>query len=316
MLAGIALALKADMRRHGFSALLLVMGTAVLFAIWGYAQQFTQASIRRRVMISEGGKRALHRANEALKSILRFIFMHVNESEDGKKQVSLREQLRSLRPGEVAELSFDYQLDADIKQQHRMPSRVASVEVRAYLTGLNPGSPGKPPLTPEEYRAFIKKWRNVPGRSVEREQEREKLYGDWSPATAEGNLEVMVTGSTDVSGVRIYRELSVRKRFILSMSPYPVLFAEESGLGLGSIVQISPIDLSRTIRGFRKSLTELRKLDASRGDPGIPPGQGYAKGQGPQRLPESIPKKFNEFQAKEKAKKARNAPQDSKGQAR
>lgn len=152
------------MRRHGFSALLLVMGAAFLLMIWALAQQFTQSSIRRRVRISEGGRRALLQATTAIEEGIDAVLSTVNDGDPDDTELSadLGAQLRELAPGEVIEFSFAPALAE--AQVEGLPIVVSRVQGTAFLLAVE-DEVGKPPrkFTCKKYKTFLDKWSQVPG---------------------------------------------------------------------------------------------------------------------------------------------------------
>lgn len=74
-----------------------------------------------------------------------------------------------------------------------------------------------------------------------------ELFGNWSPPQARGIMEIQVTSSADVAGVRCSRTVASRRQFKMTMAPCPKEIGEVMGLGMGSLVHINPVELSRRV---------------------------------------------------------------------
>jgi hypothetical protein len=140
-------------RRHGFSALLLVFLAGLLLLIWAAAQRHSQASIRKRVRIAEGARRARGLALAALDEGLTTVLAEVNEPTEEEAQESLGMQIRSLTPGQVLEFSWS-------------PERSVKVRGQIYLLGIyGQDQEAEPPknFDCKKYEKYLIKWSRVPG---------------------------------------------------------------------------------------------------------------------------------------------------------
>lgn len=79
------------------------------------------------------------------------------------------------------------------------------------------------------------------------DQEQRELFGNWSPPQVRGILDLEVTSSADVAGVRCARTVTSRRQFKMTMAPCPKEIAEVMGVGMGSLVHINPVELSRRV---------------------------------------------------------------------
>lgn len=152
-------------RRNGFSALLLVFLAGLLLLIWASAQRHSQASIRRRVRIAEGARRARGLAVAAIEEGLTTVLAEVNEPpEDEAAEGGLGEQIRALTPGQV--LQFAWLPQRSERQVDGETVRVASVKGQVYLLGVyGEEEAGEPPkdFPCQKYEKYLIKWSQVPG---------------------------------------------------------------------------------------------------------------------------------------------------------
>lgn len=99
--------------RRGVSTLFLILLAAMLMLTWGLAQHFMSGSIRKRVRIAEGGRRALLRAETAVREAESYVSIHANEDPDRAGQYkpgTLAHALRALEPGQLFEYEIEPQL--------------------------------------------------------------------------------------------------------------------------------------------------------------------------------------------------------------
>lgn len=79
------------------------------------------------------------------------------------------------------------------------------------------------------------------------DQEQQELFKGWSPPQVRGILDLSVTSSADVAGVRCSRTVTSRRQFKMTMAPCPKELGEVMGLGMGSLVHLNPVELSRRV---------------------------------------------------------------------
>jgi hypothetical protein len=79
------------------------------------------------------------------------------------------------------------------------------------------------------------------------DQEQQELFKNWSPPQVRGILELAVTSTADVAGVNCSRTVTSRRQFKMTMAPCPEVVAELMGVGMGSLVHINPVELSRRV---------------------------------------------------------------------
>ena len=110
---------RRSLRRRAVSTLFLVLLAVILMIIWGVAQHFMSGSIHKRVRISEGARRALIRAETAVREAESYVEIHANEPpKNGKyRPGSLAHALRSLEPGQLFEYEIRPELARDWSQQ-------------------------------------------------------------------------------------------------------------------------------------------------------------------------------------------------------
>lgn len=77
--------------------------------------------------------------------------------------------------------------------------------------------------------------------------EQRELFRGWSPPQVRGIMELNVTSSADVAGVRCSRTVTSRRQFKMTMAPCPKEIAEVMGVGMGSLIHINPVELSRRV---------------------------------------------------------------------
>lgn len=103
-------------RRRAVTTLFLILLAIILMITWGVAQHFMTGSIHKRVRIAEGARRALLRAQTAVREADSYVEIHANEppDESGKYPPgSLAHALRSLEPGQL----FEYAIRPELARQ-------------------------------------------------------------------------------------------------------------------------------------------------------------------------------------------------------
>lgn len=144
------------------SAILLVALVAIMGLTWGVAQDFVTSSVRRNVILAQTGRRCQMVALTAVEEALDYLRVEANEEPEPGAEDSVGLQLRSLRPGEMAEFTV-------VPEVSKLPSpgvRIQSgpVTVRATLRELHvPEQDGPSEEYCEKLRQFQLKWSQVPG---------------------------------------------------------------------------------------------------------------------------------------------------------
>ena len=155
---------RRPLRRHGFSAFLLVALAGLLLLIWASAQRHSQASIRKRVRIAEGARRARGLALAALEEGLTTVLAEVNEPTEEEADESLGMQIRSLTPGQV--LDFSWSPERSRRAVEGDNVQVAAVRGQIYLLGVyGEEEATEPPANFDckKYEKYLIKWSRVPG---------------------------------------------------------------------------------------------------------------------------------------------------------
>jgi hypothetical protein len=83
------------------------------------------------------------------------------------------------------------------------------------------------------------------------DREREEIFGDYRPPQVRGIMQMSVTVSSDVAGVRSYEEATCRRIITLEMAPCPKELASVMGSGVGSMIHANPVEISRRVRSWR-----------------------------------------------------------------
>ena len=235
--------------RRGFTTLLYIVITALILMIWGTAQHYTSAAVRRRVLIAEGGRRCLVMATTAVEEGIEIFASQMNEGPPPgapESAGSVARKAREIRPGEV--LNFSLKPPVATLPGGGPAVHLSSVSGRLFIVALD-GQVGQPPpsLTKQAYRAYLIKWARRPGCPAEMVADERKLFGDYRPPTAKGILEFTAIASTEISGVPVYKAVAVRHQVQLAASPFAEVLAEVMGTGLSSMLHIEPLELGRRI---------------------------------------------------------------------
>lgn len=77
--------------------------------------------------------------------------------------------------------------------------------------------------------------------------EQAELFKGWRPPQVRGIMDLDVTSSVEVAGVRCSKTVTSRRQFKMTMAPCPREVAEVMGVGMGSLVHINPVELSRRV---------------------------------------------------------------------
>jgi len=236
-------------RRHAFSTLIYIVITALILMIWGAAQHYTSATVRRRVLIAEAGRRCLLQATTAVEEGLSIFTTQMNEGPppgSPARTDDFASRARQLRPGEI----LQFHLSPPVAQ---LPGggpdvRLTTVSGRMFVVSLQ-GQFGEPPvaLNRDAYRQYLIKWSRIPGCPADMLTDELKLFGDYRPPTAKGILEFAVTADAHVAGVEVWKTVAVRHQVELSGSPFPDVLGEFMGTGLASMMHVEPIELGRRI---------------------------------------------------------------------
>ncbi len=105
------------------------------------------------------------------------------------------------------------------------------------------------------------------------DREQAELFGDWSPPQAVGIVEFAVTASSELDGTRVNKRVRCRRQFKMTMAPCPEALAEMMGSGFGSMVHLNPVELGRTVDGWREPASPRARRKA-KSSLGIRPGEG------------------------------------------
>lgn len=173
---------RRPLTRAGMSALLLVMGAALVMLIWVAAQYFVTGTVQRRVRIADVSRRGRVFAEAALDEAAEFLEVRLNtpDSRDLQAWVSedtqhvtedLMTNLLTLEPGEVLEFEYLPAL-AELPQSGEAgPSRAiqrTTVHVRAYMEQADDATRDEEARrkcreASAAYAKFDVKWSRVPG---------------------------------------------------------------------------------------------------------------------------------------------------------
>jgi hypothetical protein len=225
------------------------MGAAFLLLVWGVAQQFVTGTVQRRVRIAEAGRRCLLQATMAVEEGIDLVRLLANEADEDRQSLSL--MLRRLRPGQV--LEFGYQPPLAGESADGISVEIEAVKVRALVQTIEP-SQGPPPasFSCDRYRVALERWMRERLSPLALRREERALYRGWHPAVVKGLIEFAAAARTDVSGVRITKRLRVRRQFRIQVAPCPKELAAVTGQGLGSMMEINPVEISRLVETDRQ----------------------------------------------------------------
>ena len=82
------------------------------------------------------------------------------------------------------------------------------------------------------------------------DREHAEIFGDYQPPQVRGIMQLSVTASSDVAGVRAYEEATCRRMVSMEMAPCPKEIANVMGTGVGSMIHANPVEISRKLRSW------------------------------------------------------------------
>lgn len=99
------------------------------------------------------------------------------------------------------------------------------------------------------------------------DRERDEIFGDFRPPQVRGIMQMSITVSSDVAGVRSYEEVSCRRIITMEMAPCPKELASVMGSGVGSMIHANPVEISRRVRSWRAPIptSAAEEVDALEG---------------------------------------------------
>ena len=148
----------------------------LLMLTWGVAQHFMSSSIHKRVRIAEGARRALVRAETAVREAESYVALHANEPPDESGRYppgSLAHALRILEPGQLfeyeirPELAKEWAQDTDAPPVRGAEDQDTEIVLLAYLKAAfqeeAESDEGASDALLDKLRKFSVKWSQVPG---------------------------------------------------------------------------------------------------------------------------------------------------------
>lgn len=94
------------------------------------------------------------------------------------------------------------------------------------------------------------------------DRERDEIFGDYRPPQVRGIMQLSVTASSDVAGVRVYEEATCRRVISMEMAPCPKEIANVMGTGVGSMIHANPVEISRRIRSWHSPIPATAEEEA------------------------------------------------------
>lgn len=95
------------------------------------------------------------------------------------------------------------------------------------------------------------------------DRERDEIFGDYRPPQVRGIMQLSVTASSDVAGVRVYEEATCRRMISMEMAPCPKEIANVMGTGMGSMIHANPVEISRRLRSWHTPIPASGEAEAA-----------------------------------------------------
>lgn len=76
-------------------------------------------------------------------------------------------------------------------------------------------------------------------------------------------MQLSVTTTCQVAGVRVYEEATSRRLISMEMAPCPKEVANVMGTGVGSMVHANPVEISRRVRSWHSPVPATPEEEAA-----------------------------------------------------